>query len=100
MQFSRTEFSQTNEHCPTLFSQEKRLSIHLIDRHPHKNSTEIRKHEQIVLYFKVIPKNVGIEMHLKDREMSQIFSNYTALKVSEQAAAGRSCEITLSSSVK
>lgn len=51
-------------------------------------------------YFKSIPKNVGIEVHLKDREVSQIFSNYTALKVSEQAAAGRSCKIALSSSVK
>lgn len=47
-----------------------------------------------------MPKNVGTEVHLKDSEVSQTFSNYTVLKMSEQVAAGRSCEIALSSSVK
>lgn len=45
-------------------------------------------------------KNVGIEVHLKDSEVSQKSSNYTVLKMSEKVAAGRSGKITLSSTVK
>lgn len=47
-----------------------------------------------------MPKNVGIEVHLKDSKVSQTSSNYIVLKMSEKVAAGRSWEITLSSSVK
>lgn len=47
-----------------------------------------------------MPKNVGTEVHLKDSEVSQTFGNYIVLKMSEQVAAGRSCKIALSSSVK
>lgn len=47
-----------------------------------------------------MPKNVGAEVHLKDSEVSQTFGNYIVLKMSEQVAAGRSCKIALSSSVK
>lgn len=47
-----------------------------------------------------MPKNVAIEVHLKNSEVSQTPSNYTVLKMSERVAAGRSWEIILSSSVK
>lgn len=47
-----------------------------------------------------MPKNVAIEVHLKNSEVSQTPSNYTVLKMSEKVAAGRSWEIILSSSVK
>lgn len=47
-----------------------------------------------------MPKNVGIEVHFKNSEVSQKSSNYVVLKMSEKVAAGRSGEITLSSSVK
>lgn len=45
-------------------------------------------------------KNVHIEVHLKDSKVSQIFSNYTILKMSEKDAGRRPWEIILSSSVK
>lgn len=54
----------------------------------------------LAFYFKVMPKNVGIEVHLKDNKVSWTSSNYIVLKMSETVAAGRSWEITLSSSVK
>ena len=47
-----------------------------------------------------MPKNVDIEVHLKDSKVSQTSSNYIVLKMSEKVAAGRSWEIILSSSVK
>lgn len=47
-----------------------------------------------------MPKNVAIEVHLKNSEVSQTPSNYTVLKMSERVAAGRSWEIILSSGVK
>jgi len=37
-----------------------------------------------------MPKNVDIEVHLKDSKVSQTSSNYIVLKMSEKVAAGRS----------